>query len=298
MAKLRSVSTAFWSDPFIEDLTPIEKLLFLYLITNEKTNMLGIYEASDRKISFETGIDSESISNALKRFETLGKVKRVDNWVILVNFLKHQSFNTNMKKSAIDTYNDLPKEMKIKGLDVDKSNPLEGFERLLKGFGMVRKVEVEYEVEDELEKEGEDESQKSINDIEVVDPLPIDSYFPLEVLERHYLSSDKVIKEVLKNKENKFNDREHLEKRLKEFISKTIQEGELIKTPKDFASHFRNWHKINIKSEKPKVSNPNNEKIIRFKDNVNPTVRELPESKFLAMEERDRSGGYIYTRVG
>jgi hypothetical protein len=156
MSKLRSVDTSFWSDPFIEDLTPTQKLLFLYLITNEKTNMLGVYEVSLRKISFETSIKKDDISNALKEFERLGKVKYVDNYVILVNYMKHQNFNTNMKVSAINKYNELPKELKINGLSVnsiDKENTLEGFKRLCKGFGMVSKREVE--VETELEEEGE-----------------------------------------------------------------------------------------------------------------------------------------------
>ena len=75
MSKLRSINTAIWSDTWFEDLTPNEKLLFIYLITNEKTNMLGVYEASVKKISFETGINKETVSKALKGFETIGKVK-------------------------------------------------------------------------------------------------------------------------------------------------------------------------------------------------------------------------------
>ena len=153
MSKLRSVSTAFWSDPFVEDLTPTEKLLFLYLVTNEKTNMLGIYEASISKMSFETGIDKKTLSKALERFEQLKKVKYINNFVILVNFLKHQNFNTNMKKSAIDVYNDLPKELKDSNLTIHKGNPSEGFESLCNHYGMVRKVEVEVEVEVEREVE-------------------------------------------------------------------------------------------------------------------------------------------------
>ena len=99
MSKKRSVSTAFWSDPFIEDIAPEYKLLFLYLITNEKTNMLGIYEASKRKMSFETGLSKESIEDGLDVFQRLGKIKYVDNYIILVNYMKHQKYNTN---SAVD----------------------------------------------------------------------------------------------------------------------------------------------------------------------------------------------------
>lgn len=160
MSKLRSVSTAFWSDPFIEELTPNQKLLFLYLITNEKTNMLGIYESSIKKISFETGIDEKTILKDLKHFESKGKVRYENNYVILINFMKHQNFNTNMMKSAIDVYNSLPNVLKDNSIVISKDNPLKGFETLCNHFGMVRKVEVEYK--DELE----DESKGNLKNID------------------------------------------------------------------------------------------------------------------------------------
>tara|TARA_R110002020_G_scaffold475651_1_gene711512 strand:+ start:391 stop:1110 length:720 start_codon:yes stop_codon:yes gene_type:complete len=147
MAKLRSVSTSFWSDPFVEELPPTQKLLFIYLITNEKTNMLGIYESSIKKISFETGLKKDDVSYGLKAFERVNKVKMQGNYIILINYMKHQNYNTNMKKSAIYVYNNLPNELKDSTLSIDKSNPLKGFERLLNHYGMVRKVEVEVEVE-------------------------------------------------------------------------------------------------------------------------------------------------------
>ena len=127
--------------------------------------MLGIYEASIRKISFETGISSEMVSKALKGFESINKVKRINDFIILVNFMKHQNYNTNMKKSAIDTYNTLPKELKDSSISVDKDNPLKGFETLLNHYGMVRKIEVEYEVEvEKKEKEKEKEGRPTYED--------------------------------------------------------------------------------------------------------------------------------------
>lgn len=155
MSKLRSLSTSFWSDPFIEDLTPNQKLLFIYLVTNEKTNMLGIYENSIRKISFETGIKRSVVEEDLKEFERIGKVRYLNNYVVLTNYMKYQNYNTNMKKSAIDVYNNLPKELKDNSLIIEKSNPSEGFERLLNHYGMVRKREREREREYEVEREEE-----------------------------------------------------------------------------------------------------------------------------------------------
>jgi hypothetical protein len=148
MSKKRSVNTAFWSDPFIEDIAPEYKLLFLYLITNEKTNMLGIYEASKRKMSFETGLSLETIKDGLEVFERLGKVKYVDNYIILVNYMKHQKYNTNMKKSAIETFNELPMSVRT-GLDsLDKSNVEESFKTLLEEYSHAEKLIIKEEVED------------------------------------------------------------------------------------------------------------------------------------------------------
>lgn len=117
--------------------------------------MLGVYELSIRKISFETSIDSKTVRKALEAFERIGKVRYTKNYIILLNFAKHQNYNTNMKKSAIDTYNNLPKELRINDEEISKDNPSEGFERVLKCLGMVRKIEVEIEDESEIEEEKE-----------------------------------------------------------------------------------------------------------------------------------------------
>lgn len=154
MSKLRSIDTIIWTDTWFEELCAEEKLLFIYLITNDKTNMLGVYEVSIRKISFDTSISTSNVEKYLKRFENDKKILYKHNNVVLLNFLKHQKYNPNMMKSAIECYNNLPKELKISGLDM-LSKDKKGFESLSNGFGMVRKVEVEVEVEKETKEEEE-----------------------------------------------------------------------------------------------------------------------------------------------
>src|SRR5690606_21775271 len=141
--KLRSLNTKFWEDPWIETLNPKEKLLFLYLLTNTKTNMLGIYELSSKKISFETGLTEDEIINGFKGFERVGKAYYKNNYVILVNFLKNQKMNTNMKTSAVNEVEKLPDWLKSNF----SGNGSEEFKSLTKGFEMVRKIEVEIETE-------------------------------------------------------------------------------------------------------------------------------------------------------
>lgn len=154
MSKLRSVNTHFWADNYIIDCDPIEKLLFLYLITNNNTNMLGIYELHVRKIAFDTGIDKDMVLKIFDRFHTDGKASYIDGYVCLHNFTKHQSYNSNMKTSAINSFNELP-------LTVRKQHfcePLiKGLEPLPEGSEPLAKVE--YELERELEEESEGESE-------------------------------------------------------------------------------------------------------------------------------------------
>ena len=106
---LRSVNTKIWEDAWFETLSPNEKLLFLYLLTNKNTNIAGIYETSLRRISFETGLDDGTIRNGFERFEMVCKAFFIlDSFVVLPNFLKHQRLNKNMEKSVVKTVNQLP----------------------------------------------------------------------------------------------------------------------------------------------------------------------------------------------
>lgn len=148
MDRSRTVNTKFWVDPFIEELTPKEKLLFLYLLTNPKTNMLGIYEVSIRKISFETGLTQQEINKAFITFTEKNKCYFLDNYVVIPNFLKNQKMNPNMLKSAKKEFENVPNDIK----NTLFGNSSKGFERVTKGFEMVRKIEkeIEKEIENEI----------------------------------------------------------------------------------------------------------------------------------------------------
>jgi len=113
--KLRSVNTKFWDDPFIEKLTPSEKLLFIYLLTNPLTNLLGIYEITIKRICYDTGLSKETISKGLKSFETLRKAfYTINNYIILPNWLKNQRLNANMRVAVSKEFNLLPIDLKNK----------------------------------------------------------------------------------------------------------------------------------------------------------------------------------------
>lgn len=167
MAKLRSINTAIWSDVWFEGLDASQKLLFIYLITNSHNNLIGVYEVSIRKIAFETGLNIETVKKGLEGFGRVGKVLYKDGFIILINFIRHQSYNNNMRKSAVRLFNELPAYIKPNDLQlVDDEEYKKGFQRVLNALQTVRKEEeeVEEEVEVEREEEVEDETKKDIKE--------------------------------------------------------------------------------------------------------------------------------------
>ena len=99
MSKHRQIDTRFWSDSFIVELDPLDRYLFLYLLTNEHNNIAGIYELPLRTMAYETGLEPEMLKMMIKRLEE--KVVYFEGWVFLKNFIKHQNIESDTVKIGI-----------------------------------------------------------------------------------------------------------------------------------------------------------------------------------------------------
>jgi hypothetical protein len=158
--KLRSINTRIWDDSWISELSPNEKLVWLYLLTNQLTNLIGVYEITMKRIAFDTGLPIDTVRKAIEGFQRQKKAFYIDNHIMLVNFYANQSMNTKMIIGAKKVFDDLPENIKNHIL----TNPLKGYQSLSNGIDRVRKdeyeYEYEYELEDEKELENEDEIEK------------------------------------------------------------------------------------------------------------------------------------------
>lgn len=96
------VATVFWEDNYTANLDPIEKLLFLYFLTNTSTSICGIYQITLKKVAVETGIDKDMVVKILARFEADGKIFYREGWLGLHNFIKHQNQNSPKIKKGIE----------------------------------------------------------------------------------------------------------------------------------------------------------------------------------------------------
>jgi hypothetical protein len=95
MSRHSYISTSFWDDEWVCSLSPKEKLLYLYLISNPLTNIAGVYKIIDGRICFDTGLSAKEMKLAMSRFEEAGKAYRMDEYIVIPTFPKHQSWDTS-----------------------------------------------------------------------------------------------------------------------------------------------------------------------------------------------------------
>ncbi len=89
--KTRIVHTKLWEDDWFTQLSRESKFCFIYLITNSRTNLNGLYELSTRQISFDLGFSLEEIEKVKRELST--KVSFCGNWIYIKNHDKYQMYS-------------------------------------------------------------------------------------------------------------------------------------------------------------------------------------------------------------
>jgi hypothetical protein len=95
----RQIHTRIWQDAWFLDLLPEEKLLFIYLFSNEHAALCGLYELPLKTMSFETGLRTDAITLALHRFQEAGKAFHEAPYVWVPNLRKYNE-STSPKVAA------------------------------------------------------------------------------------------------------------------------------------------------------------------------------------------------------
>ena len=113
MSKQRYIRDELWSDDWVMDLDPSEKLLWVFLLTNERCNIAGIYKAVTRWVAFHTGLDTDITRKMLDRFVNDGKIALNGDWIIICNYEKHQvNTNLSVQKGIARIIDELPLDIR------------------------------------------------------------------------------------------------------------------------------------------------------------------------------------------
>lgn len=106
MAEFRNIHTRIWKDSWFSELEPDAKLLFIYLFSNERASVCGMYELPMKYIVFETGLDHNRVMELFAEFERAKKAYYRDGVVWVVNLRKYND-SGNSSKVAIRIQKDL-----------------------------------------------------------------------------------------------------------------------------------------------------------------------------------------------
>lgn len=109
--KTRIIHTKIWTDSTFVDLTKNGKILFIYLISNDRIGLTGAYEISNRILSFNTGLSLEEIIEAKKELDKPFIFQ--GEWVVIRNHNRYNNYAANklQKKAYIREYNQVPKDL-------------------------------------------------------------------------------------------------------------------------------------------------------------------------------------------
>src|SRR3990167_10785715 len=90
----KQIHVSIWKDEWVLDLSPEEKLLFIYLFSNENSSIAGIYKLALKVISFETGLDLSFIDISLRKFWEAEK-SYFENIIVWVRNLRKYNANNS-----------------------------------------------------------------------------------------------------------------------------------------------------------------------------------------------------------
>lgn len=94
MAEYRTIQTRVWEDDWFVSLSAQGKVLWFYLLTNHRASVAGIYQISERIMSFETGIPADQIGELLRGFEAAGKIMYADGVLWVKRLRDYQQSNS------------------------------------------------------------------------------------------------------------------------------------------------------------------------------------------------------------
>lgn len=108
--KTRIIYTRFWHDNYISELNFKEKLVFIYLTTNDQVNICGIYELPDRYIKFDLGLKQSELDKIKQKFMEDNKFVFIDGWIKIVN---HDIYN-----KFVGEKNNIAKEKELASIPI------------------------------------------------------------------------------------------------------------------------------------------------------------------------------------
>jgi len=111
MSKQRIIKDEVWDDEWFYDLDPVEKLVWLFLLTNTRCNIAGFYKLNPKWGARTVGLDLDIFQKIMLRFVRDEKLFMHEEWLVILNFTKHQAENPSVKIGIKRVLESVPDEI-------------------------------------------------------------------------------------------------------------------------------------------------------------------------------------------
>jgi hypothetical protein len=103
------IKSSLWSDDWFTEIKVDEKLIWIYLLSNDQSNIAGIYKTTPALIKRMTDIPVERVKSILAFFEEDRKAFYYKRYIIIANRVKYNSDSPKITSGVIKIIRSLPK---------------------------------------------------------------------------------------------------------------------------------------------------------------------------------------------
>ena len=228
----RYISTRIWGESWFEPLTATEKLIWIYLLTNPATNMLGIYGLTVRRIGYDCNTSAQIVRRCIKKLEELKLIIMIHEHIIITHWLTQNAMNPSMKLSALKDFDNLPDKVRA-ALPVTVLNNIQKM-RTDTGQPVPHTPPHSPSPTPEKEEETQKEQEQASKTRTVNENIPQ----PLALAYKQSVGNQSWMELLCMNHHL---DPDRLHEWLEKFCRKLQNEGNNDKSVCDFRQHFANW---------------------------------------------------------
>lgn len=107
----RDFNTEFWDDAYVQLLSPLQKLLYIYLANNSLCTPSGVYSITVRRMEFDLGIPGVQIQELLASLSEKIKWLPAENIIWIKGFFRWQNRSPKFQHIAIASLRSFPIEL-------------------------------------------------------------------------------------------------------------------------------------------------------------------------------------------
>lgn len=155
MADYRQIHVLIWDDDWFCQLSSDDKVVFIWLFSNRRASVSGLYQFTEFICSRETGLPIENVKSSIKRLVADKKIYVEGEWVWVKNLRKYNYYkNDNADKRIKKDLDQLP-DNGLKHAYIEYYKPLDSPLQAPTTPLLEQEQEQEHEIEQEKEKEKE-----------------------------------------------------------------------------------------------------------------------------------------------